>query len=77
MPSKRRYLIEFDDRAGIDLLKSVLPRSDYTKMYEVPGLPGHPKWGLVVHGTAKQLREIELKLKMSVFDPYSFTCNRI
>ncbi len=77
MPRKRRYLIEFEQREGLDKLMSLIGPLDCTKMLEVPGMPGHPRWGLIVHGTAKQLHRIEDKLKMSIFDPYSFTCNRI
>ena len=77
MPRKYRYLIEFEDPTGLSLFESVLNRLDYTKMYHVDGLPGHPKYGLILHGTAKQMREVEKKLRWSTFDPYTFTCNRI
>lgn len=73
----QRYLIEFGTEEGKLLFKSFLTRLDYMDISDVPGMPGHPEHGMILHLTAKQAREVEKKLKMSIFDPYTFTCNRI
>lgn len=73
-----RYLVEFDDPAGLLALESMMLPVDYIRKSPIPGLPGHPKYGMIFHfNSMKQAHEMEKKLKMSVFDPYSFTLNRI
>lgn len=73
-----RYLVEFDDLAGLSLLESMLFPTDYIRKSAVPGLPNHPKHGMVfVFHNMREARKMEKKLKMSVFDPYSFTVNKI
>lgn len=73
----KRYLIEFDKEEGRILFKSLLTPLDYEWVSDVQGLPGHPPYGVIFRGTAAQRRNAELKLKMSCFDPYSFTINAI
>lgn len=78
MPRKIRYLIEFDQPEGREKLESMLMVGmNCTKVIRTDGMPGHPPYALIVHGTTRQMHDIEKMLSLGFFDNYRVNCNRI
>ena len=78
MSRKQRYLVEFNTKQGLDILdQMMLVPQDCTRKVPTRGLPGHPEHGMIFHGSAAQMHELEKRLRFAIFDPYQINCVKL